>query len=590
MTIMKTRGSTMSPNVWKYGLAVLALLGLVFLLRNISILENWNCNTVSALSQLQNRIQSSLSGPVPVYHHNHSFCAHLGQKPSLEEELEERYLLSSIAWPGPPSGSGPVALLQTSDPVHSLFSILPPENEGRRYVGEQLEIIVQMYDFKGRAKSYGGDFLLARLHSPECRAGVAGVVLDHENGFYSVRFPLLWEGSAQVEVTMVHPSEAVAVLRRLREERPDRVYFNSLYRLGLRFETTVCNVCLSPNWGPLCDYTDPRTGEPWYCYKPKTLGCHARINHAKGGYLKNLTTNKEALLFQSGVNIKVPILASGKNTIKVLPSRTGRTSAAPPESLIVFRCFHAFHCTAVESAINLEETSGYYYQDSWRPLGAVAMRQFDSSAITRCLSNKVVHMYGDSTVRQWFEFLVEALPDLKEFNLQSPKRVGPYMAVDSGHNILVTYRCHGPPIRFTTVMASEMRYISNELDGLSGGPSTVVALSIWSHFSTFPVEVYVRRLRHIRKAVVRLLERAPGTMVVIRSANPQALDQQVSLYNSDWFSLQLDAVLRAMFKGLDVLLVDAWQMSVAHRHPHILHPSPVIVKNMVDLILSYVCP
>lgn len=186
----------------------------------------------------------------------------------------------------------------------------------------------------------------------------------------------------------------------------------------------------------------------------------------------------------------------------------------------------------------------------------------------------------------YFVFLLE----LKEFNLHSPKNVGPFMAVDSTHNILLKYRCHGPPIRFTTVTSSELRYIANELDGLAGGSDAVVVISIWAHFSTFPVEVYVRRLRHIRRALVRLLDRAPETQVVIRSANLQALDQEVSLYNSDWYSLQLDGVLRAMFKGMDVLLVDAWEMTLAHHLPHTLHPPPTIVKNMIDMLLSYICP
>lgn len=56
-------------------------------------------------------------------------------------------------------------------------------------------------------------------------AGVAGQVLDHRNGTYSANFPLLWQGSAQVEVTLVHPSEAVHVLGWLREERPDLIFF-----------------------------------------------------------------------------------------------------------------------------------------------------------------------------------------------------------------------------------------------------------------------------------------------------------------------------------------------------------------------------
>lgn len=104
------------------------------------------------------------------------------------------------------------------------------------------------------------------------------------------------------------------------------------------------------------------------------------------------------------------------------------------------------------------------------------------------------------------------------------------------------------------------------------------------------MDVYIRRMRHIRRALVRLMNRAPGTLAVIRSPNLQALDPQVSLYNSDWFSHQLDRVLRPMFSGLGVVFVDAWEMTLAHHLPHELHPAPTIIKNMVDRILSHVCP
>lgn len=569
----------MCRNLSKYALIFLflALSVLIFLLRNIHTVENWNCHTISALYQLQSRIQTSfIPVSLPAFYNNHSFCSHLGQRPSREEELEERFLLDSIAWPEHSLQSRSFSLRLTTDPVHSLFAILPPKVGHEWHLGEQLEALVQVHDFQGRPKHYGGDFLLARLHSPDLGAGVVGTVQDHKNGFYSALFPLLWTGPVQVEVTLVHSSEAVAVLQRLRQERSDRVFFKSLFRLGFLSETTVCNMCLPPDQQPLCNYTDLYTGEPWYCYKPKMLGCDTRVNHAKGGYLKHLITNNEALLFQSGVNLKVHIHASGPDRVNVLPPLKDKT--------------------VVESdTLNLETTkiapSGYYFGDSWKPLNGLKIRQFnDSTVATQCLRNKMIYMYGDSTVRQWFEYLIALAPDLKEFNLHSPKNVGPFMAVDSAHNILLKYRCHGPPIRFSTVLSSELRYVSNELDGLSGGPNTVVVLSIWAHFSTFPVEVYIRRLRHIRRAVLRLLDRAPGTMVVIRTANLQALDQDVSLYNSDWFSLQLDQVLRAMFKGLNVLVVDAWQMTQAHPLPHALHPPPAIVKNMINLLLSHICP
>lgn len=155
---------------------------------------------------------------------------------------------------------------------------------------------------------------------------------------------------------------------------------------------------------------------------------------------------------------------------------------------------------------------------------------------------------------------------------------------------MVKFRCHGPPIRFSTVSSNELRYIANELDGIVGGQNTVVAMTIWSHFSTFPVEVYVRRLRNIRVAVLRLLERSPNTAIIIRSANVQELGPEVSLFNSDWFSLQLDIVMRAMFADIKVHIVDAWEMSLAHYLPHALHPGRIIIKNQIDEFLSFVCP
>eukprot|EP00064_Thunnus_orientalis_P023578 superscaffoldBa00009057_g23825 len=371
-------------------------------------------------------------------------------------------------------------------------------------------------------------------------------------------------------VTLVHPSEAVTVLQRLTREQPDRVYFHSVFRSGSVSETTTCNVFLRPTQQPLCNYTDLHTGDPWFCYKPKKLSCDARINHSKGGFNQKLKA-KEEKLFKSGVNMKVSIKASGLANVNVLPKMKGQ-----PE---------------VKSSSVKSGPSGYYYHDTWQALGGTLVRQFNTSpAISQCLKGKVVHLYGDSTIRQWFEHLNAALPDLKEFNLHNLKQVGPFMALDYANNILVTYRCHGPPIRFVNVPTKELRYIANELDDLVGGINTVVVLGIWSHFSTFPIELYIQRLRSIRRAVVRLLDRAPGTLVVIRTANLKALSLYETLTNSDWYSLQRDKVLRAMFKGLNVRVLDAWEMVLAHHLPHSLHPQPPIIKNMIDVLLSYICP
>ncbi|XP_042367478.1 NXPE family member 3-like isoform X2 [Plectropomus leopardus] len=498
---------------------------------------------------------------------HHGLCTF--QPLSPEDTVEERLLLDSIIWPKTPFLPDPLLVEQTSDPAHSTFTILPRRGGGQWRVGDQLEVMIKMSDFQGRPKKFGGDFLLVRLHNMDLGAGVAGQVVDHLNGSYSAVFSLIWEGGAQVEVTLVHPSEAIPVLERLNSEQPDRVSFKSLFRSGSLSETTICNVCLRPTQ-PMCNYTDLRTGEPWFCYKPKNLSCNTRINHARETFTHNINSNEEKL-FQSGVNLKVYIQASGPASVTVLPKDEGL-----PE---------------VKSNNVTSGSLGYYYQGVWRALKGTTVPQFNSSsAITQCLKGKVVHMYGDSTIRQWFEFLNATLPDLKKFELHSLQKVGPFISLDYANKIMVTFRCHGPPIRSWTVPTMEMHYIANEIDGLKGGPNTVVVFGIWAHFTPFPIEVYIRRLQSIRRAVVRLLDRAPGTLVVIRTGNPRDLSLDVSLAFSDWYSLQHYKVLRAMFKGLNVRLVDAWEIVAAHHLPHSIHPPSPIIKNMIDVLLSYICP
>lgn len=220
-------------------------------------------------------------------------------------------------------------------------------------------------------------------------------------------------------------------------------------------------------------------------------------------------------------------------------------------------------------------------------------------------------------MRQWFEYLIAFVPGKSsffkefeknvkmkcyhifhvsyifltaEFNIHSPIKVGPFIAMDIKNNILLQFRLHGPPIRSSPVFTTKLRYIANELDRIQGGSDTIVLLSVWAHFNTYPIEMYIRRIRHIRKAVVHLLDREPDTLVVIRTPNLQKVNKKNCLFGSDWFSLQIDAVLRAMFHGLNVQLLDAWEMTVAHRFPHDIHPAPTIIKNMINLVLSHICP
>lgn len=235
------------------------------------------------------------------------YCGYDQQTLSSQERMEEDSLLAAFQWQVP--DVGPVPFLKSTDPSSSYFIIL---NSAAFFkVGSQLEVLVHVQDFQRKPKKYGGDYLQARIHSPMLQAGAVGRVVDYQNGFYRVFFTLLWPGKVKVSISLVHPSEGIRVLQHLQEEKPDRVYFKSLFRSGRISETTECNVCLSGSL-PLCNFTDLYTGEPWFCFKPKKLPCSSRINHFKGGYLKGLLTAAENAFFQRyvllvlGGNLRAP--------------------------------------------------------------------------------------------------------------------------------------------------------------------------------------------------------------------------------------------------------------------------------------------
>ncbi|MEE6505908.1 hypothetical protein FKM82_007375 [Ascaphus truei] len=175
---------------------------------------------------------------------------------------------------------------------------------------------------------------------------------------------------------------------------------------------------------------------------------------------------------------------------------------------------------------------------------------------------------------------------LQKIDLHVTYHPGPLLATDAEHNYLVQWRAHQKPLRMQRTWIHELRYMASELDRLGDRKGTVIVITCWSHFLSYPIGMYVRRMRGLRGAVTRLLERSPETKVLIKSANTGYR----FAHGSDWLSWQLETVMRAMFSKLPVTILDVWQMTSCHRLPEDIHPPNVIVKNEVDLMLSFICP
>ncbi|KAM8972532.1 NXPE family member 3-like [Pelodytes ibericus] len=478
----------------------------------------------------------------------------------LDPELQE--LLHLIRWHEPPFRN--LNLTLSTSPKNTLYQL----NQRATYkVGETLEVLITAKDHTGQPKVYGGDFFQAKLHSPKLKAGVTGHVWDLGNGTYSVMFLLPWPGDARVKIRLIHSSEAVAILKDKRERYPGKIYFRGYFQSNGTSEITECNVEMTG--ANVCDYKDPVSGDPWQCLRPQKLPCETLVYHSMGGSRKVTSRQEDILLSRSLTNQDI----------------LGPVSSIKVQPLKVF-CDQIANLPTCKTGQDIPQPSGYYYNDQWRWFGCLAQRFPTPSSASDCLRGKDIYMLGDSTLRQWFEYLEKFIPTLKRIDLHKYYKSGPLLAVDVDSGLVIRWRAHGLPLRTGKTIMSDLHYEASHLAGIGGGPHTVLVMSLWAHFTSFPVTVYLQRLSRVRKAVTSLLFRSPQTTVLIKSANTG----YKSVYGSDWLSLQLDILLRAAFRGMAVTVLDAWDMTSCHYLPENIHPGPPVIRNEVDLMLSYICP
>ncbi|XP_024239025.1 NXPE family member 3-like isoform X1 [Oncorhynchus tshawytscha] len=553
----------MKPHIWRMGrLLQLLILALILL---ICIYLLFVCQFNQCL------LNVSPSNHLKYNHTSFTSCSGINgtftpTNDSLISKEEWESLLKELQWSLPP-----VVLLSTDEatnPTKCSFSVVNPNSN--HTIGGFIDVILIARDTKNRIKTYGGDFFQAKLFNSELKASTYGAVTDHFNGTYTARLALLWPGPAKVSIRLVHSSEAVQVLCRQREQDPDKVYFQGYFEEGGKQETVMCNAQRSPRLVGndaqcCCEYREPVTGETWFCRRPSSLPCHALTYHSMGGY-QAVLSKVEMTLLKSSMNIIVP---GDDSAIDVQQQDTEIRSQT--------KCRPGFHTSV---------PAGFYFQDHWTSLVCDSKSFPSAKLISGCLKDKQILMMGDSTLRQWFDYLEETVPTLKRLNLHTSSKSGPFEAVDTQSNTRIIWRAHGIPIRTSKTPWADLHYIASEVEGMAGGAHSVVVFTIWAHFTTYPLAMYAHRLVVIRRAVASLLRRSPTTLVVIKSANTGYKD----VYGSDWLSWQLDMALREIFRDLPVVLIDVWQMTSCHYSPDNIHPPSVVIQNEVDLFLSFVCP
>uniref|UniRef100_A0A8D0E774 NXPE C-terminal domain-containing protein n=1 Tax=Salvator merianae TaxID=96440 RepID=A0A8D0E774_SALMN len=422
-------------------------------------------------------------------------------------------------------------------------------------VGEQLMVLLDMFDHMGKRKAYGGDFFKVRIYSPSIQAGASGHIMDYRNGTYLVSFTLLWEGPIRVSLLLMHPSEGVSALWKARKKVYDKIAFTGKYLNGTSEVSVECGFVMNTS-EELCKYLDERDEEAFYCLKPGNIPCEAFVQlMSKNSPISYLTALEMELLDRY---LYLQMVCTTEMSIQ--------------------KC---------NFGLSSHHPTGFAWQNQWYPRFC-SITIFRTLKITTCLERKLILFLGDSTLRQWLEYFMKYLKSLKLFDIHGFGRHQNLLAIDMARNIQIHWKKHGHPFVTTSeYMTTDHSYAAREIDTVAGDKDTAIVVSLGQHFRPFPIELFIRRMINIREAVQRLFLRSPETKVIIKSENLRKTDIDLERFGDFHGYTQMLAV-KDIFQGLNVGFIDAWDMSIAYDTSDV-HPPYHVVGNQINLFLNYIC-
>ncbi|XP_006890859.1 PREDICTED: NXPE family member 1 isoform X1 [Elephantulus edwardii] len=433
--------------------------------------------------------------------------------------------------------------------------------------GEQLDLLLEMRDHLGRRKEYGGDFLRARMSSPALKAGASGEVTDFHNGTYLVRFTLFWEGQVSLSLLLIHPSEGVSALWRARNQGYDRVIFTGKYVNGTAHIFTECGLTANTS-AELCQYLDSENEEAFYCVKPQHMPCGALTHMTTKNREISYLAVKEKSLFQRS-NVGVEMMKGFKH---ITVSRCNKSEEIKEKCQI-----------GMKSPV----PGGYTIGGKWNTTFCNQM-PLNTMKVNDCLKGKLIYLLGDSTLRQWIYYLPKVVKTLKIFDLHGTGMLKKHLLLDAEQHLQIQWMKHSYPfITNQLYSVREEAYIPREIDKIPGDKNTVLVISLGQHFRPFPLDIFIRRVISVQKAIERLFLRSPGTKVILKTENTREMHIDTERFG-DFHGYIQYLTMNNIFKDLNVGVIDAWDMTIAYNSNNI-HPSDQVIENQINMFLNYIC-
>ncbi|XP_078540275.1 NXPE family member 2-like [Lissotriton helveticus] len=436
-------------------------------------------------------------------------------------------------------------------------------------IGDNVTIQIDVFDYLGNRKKYGGDFLRARIYSPDLEAGASGKIVDFHNGTYCVQFILFWEGKVKVSLFVIHSSEAVAALWRGRNTGYNYIDHKVKYTNATHDVEAKCGYDLDTE-EEVCNLMEDLDEYPFYCIRPAHMSCSSITKTTSYYTGRSYFTELERPLFDK--------------------SRIREAIPHDLQDLSVLKCSNQSEPVKQKCKTGMKHQfpSGYFLQNIWHPASCSLTKLYTQDEINSCLNGNFLHFFGDSTMMQWYFHLTGLLKDLKDLDLYGDGWIKTYLMVDTSRNIKLQFRVHGLPFLYEEFhKCAGNKAIPEHIDHIGGNKQTVLTLTFGAHFRAFPLHIFIARAIGVRKAIEKLLLRSPETKIVLKTENTAANTVYFECL-SDFHGYIQYKILNNLLQDLNIATVDAWDMTIAAASNNV-HPPPIVIQNEVNQFLAYIC-
>ncbi|MEJ1275217.1 hypothetical protein NN561_006113 [Cricetulus griseus] len=174
------------------------------------------------------------------------------------------------------------------------------------------------------------------------------------------------------------------------------------------------------------------------------------------------------------------------------------------------------------------------------------------------------------------------------FDLHGTGMFHTHVLLDTNRHILVQWKKHSHPFVTKKLFSvKDDNYIPREIDQVAGDSHTAIVISFGQHFRPFPINIFIRRVINVKKAIERLFLRSPDTKVIIKTENIREVNENAEIFSDFHGSIQ-NLILRDIFRDLNVGIIDAWDMTIAYQSEDV-HPSNSVIESQVAMFLNYIC-